>query len=113
MDERTRKMIREYIPGDPDPSLDDEEYYFLQETSSGSRVIRVYALDILPHRDGTEYGIYQMKGGRLVWVDGGHGERERGVYFRYLYDNKEDCRNQTHWFMDDWQRLREIQRQDG
>ena len=106
MDDRTRRMIEAYIPSAPDPSLRACEYYYLQ----GNRVIRVWVHDILPYRDGTEYGIYQERAGHLVRIDAGYGDPLRGVRMGYLYDNKEDCRDQTHSWYDNWESLRFIQR---
>lgn len=112
IDERTRKMIESYLPNPPDPSLGFGEYYYLQE-GMASRVIKVYALDILPCRDGDEYGIYKKHGNNLVRVDAGYGDPLRGVRKSALYDNKEDCRNREHSMYDGWEYLREIQREEG
>lgn len=112
MTERERQMIAEYLPGEPDPKLRDGEYYYLQSTMGGERVIKVFPLDILPYHDGTEYGIYQEKGNRMVWIDSGWGDPSRGVRFHDLYDNKEDCKNRTHYFMDEWEKLRELQQEE-
>lgn len=110
MTDRERQMIEEYLPNPPDPTLGDGEYYYLQN----ERVIRVYPLDILPNKDGgTCYGIYTKRGGRLVRVDDGYGDPFHGVYFYDLYDNKEDCRNRTHWFCEEWERLRELQQKEA
>ena len=109
MDERTRLMIETYIPGPRDETLGDGEYYYLQN----NRVIRVWALDILPYRHGTEYGIYQQRGGRLVRVDTGWGDPNRGVNMGELYDNKDDCRNGTHGWVEGWENLRKIQEQES
>lgn len=107
-------MIEEYLPHPPDPELEDGQYYFKQSTMSGERVIKVFPLDVLPHHDGTEYGLYQQRGGQLVWVDGcGMDDRSRGVRFGYLYDNRQDCADQTHWFFDDWEQLRREQREES
>lgn len=109
-EERTRRMIEAYLPHPRDASLEPGEYYYLRETLRGPRVIRVFALDILPHRDGTEYGLYQNRGGRLVWVDTrGDGDRSRGAHMYELYDNREDCRDRTHVCYDGWEDLRRIQ----
>lgn len=113
MTDREREMIREYLPHPPDPGLEPGEYYYLQSTMGGERVIRVFPLDVLPHKDGTEYGIYQQKGNRLIRVDSGWDDPCRGVRMHDLYDNKEDCKAGTHYFMDDWERLREAQRKEG
>ena len=113
MDDRTRQQIEMYLPHDPDPDLDFMEFYWLQWTAAESpRVIRVYALDVLPAKDGTEYGIYQKKGGRLVHIDAGYGNPLRGVRMSDLYDNKEDCREQSHCGIDWWLELREEQRKE-
>ena len=113
MTERERELIENYLPNPPDPGLQDGEYYYLQSTMGGERVIRVFALDILPHKDGVEYGIYQQKGSRLVRVNSGWGDPTRGVRKHDLYDNKQDCIDRTHYFMDEWEDLRETQRKEG
>lgn len=102
-----------YCPHEPDPTLEDEEYYYLQSTQAGERVIRVFALDVLPHRDGTEYGIYQRRGTRLVRVDTGYGETDRGARKSDLYDNAQDCRDRTHMMYEDWQTLRREGKDNG
>lgn len=112
MDDRTRQMIEAYIPHPRDTSLEDGEYFYLQGTLGGDRVIRVFALDILPHRDGTEYGIYQKKGARLVRIDSGWGDPNRGVTMGYLYDNAQDCRDQTHNSISWWEDYRIAQEED-
>lgn len=111
IDEHTARMIAAYIPGEPDPTLDFGEYYFLQQNTGRGRVIRVFALDCYPHRDGTRYGCYTMRGGQLVHVDDGWGgDPYHGIYMSQLYDNKEDCKNQTHSWYEGWEKLREIQK---
>lgn len=78
MDARAQELIDYYLPHQPDPSLQLQEFYYLQYTAGTPRVIRVYALDILPCKDGYEYGIYQMRGGQLHWVDVGYESMVRG-----------------------------------
>ena len=112
IDERTRQMIEYYLPNPPDPELEDNEFYYLQEGMT-SRVIRVFALDVLPVKDGTEYGLYTKKGGRLVRVDAGYGDPFRGARKHDLYDNKIDCRNHEHNTCEEWERLRQIQKEEG
>ena len=110
MTDGVRQLIEAYIPGDPDPTLEDNEYYYMQYTLGNPRIIRVLVLDIFPLMEGpTEYGIYQRKGGKLVWIDAGYGTRYRGVTMGDLYDNREDCMNQTHGRVYDWEQLRRIQ----
>ena len=110
MDERMQRMIEAYIPSPPDLTLDMSEYYYCRCTAAGDRIIRVFALDILPLRDGTEYGIYQQRGSRMCRIDArGDGDRNRGVPMSALYDNYQDCKDQTHYMYDRWEMLREIQ----
>ena len=114
MDERMQKMIDAYLPHPPDPTLDMSEYYFCQYTARGERIIRVFALDILPLKDGTEYGIYQQRGGRMCHIDvTGDGDRNRGVRMANLYDNYQDCKDQTHYMYDRWEMLREQQQKEA
>lgn len=111
MTDRERQMIAAYLPNPPDPTLEEGEYYFKQSTMGGERIIRVFALDVLPYHDGTEYGLYQNYGGRMRWVDGyGLADRDRGVRKGKLYDNRQDCADDTHWFFDDWEELRKLER---
>ena len=113
MDERTRRWIEAYLPNPPDETLESGEFYYCQYTTRGTRIIRVFALDILPLRDGTEYGIYQRRGGNLVRVDArGDGDPHRGVHMGELYDNKQDCRDRTHSVFDGWEDLRRIQKDE-
>lgn len=113
MTDRERELCLFYIPGEPDGTLGAEEFYWLQPTLGGDRVIRVYALDVLPRHDGTEYGIYQKRSGDMVRIDAGYGDPFRGVPRSALYDNKADCKAQTHMLFDGWERLRQLQREEG
>ncbi len=113
MTDREHQMIEEYLPNPPDPDLAHDEFYYLQSTMKGEQVIRVFALDILPHKDGTEYGIYQMRGSHLRRVDVGYGDPSRGCHRGELYDNRQDCKDRTHWWEDRWEELRELQRKEG
>ena len=114
IDERTRKMIEKYLPNPPDPSLEPGSYYWLQYMNNGkARVITVYPLDVLPAKNGTEYGIYQQKAGRLYRVDVSNQVFGYGVQMHDLYDNRQDCQDQTHMAYDDWERLRKIQKEEG
>lgn len=111
IDERTQQMIEYYLPNPPDPELADDEYYYLQYTKSGSQAIRVFALDILPCKDGVEYGIYRKHGSQLQRIDTGYGDPNRGCRKHDLYDNRQDCIDQTHMMADDWEELRAIQKE--
>ena len=114
MDGRTRERINEYLPHPPDPELGFGEYYYRQSTMQGEKVIKVLVMSIFPgelHQP-TEHEIYQIRSDGLRWVDVGWGDRLRGAYMSQLYDNKEDCRNQTHPWVEDWENLRRIQREE-
>lgn len=114
IDQRTELMIEEYLPHPPDPDRPEDAYYYLQNTSAGPRVLTVYIRDIMAVSGGrNEYGIYQKRGGRFVRVDAGYGDPLRGVMMHDLYDNRQDCRDQTHRFCDTWESLRRIQMREG
>jgi len=116
IDEQTKLMIETYLPHPPDPDLPEGAYYWLQYTAGATgkpRVLTVYIHDIMPTKDGIEYGIYQVRGGRYQRVDAGYGDPMRGVQMHDLYDNKEDCRDQTHMILNNWETLRKIQKDQG
>lgn len=113
MTDRERLMIQEYLPNPPDPTLGFEEFYYRQSTMKGEQVIKVQVREILPTKEGLEYGIFQIYGNNLRWVDVGWGSRNRGCHRSELYDNKEDCRNQAHMWCEFWESLRDLQRKEG
>lgn len=116
MDDRTRQMIEAYIPSPPDPTLEFEEFYYLQSTMKGEQVIKVHVLSVFPgdpfRSDDCEYSIYQVRSDGLRWVDVGYGDHFRGCHRSELYDNKEDCKNQTHSWYEQWEQLRQIQQEE-
>lgn len=115
MTDRERLMIQEYLPNPPDLTLGCEEFYYRQSTMKGEQVIKVQVINIFPgtlHGD-MEYGIYQVFGNSLRWVDTGWGDRNRGCHRSELYDNKEDCRNQTHMWCENWEHLRKLQQEEA
>ena len=114
MTDRERQMIAEYIPNPPDPTLGFEEFYYRQSTMKGDQVIKVQVRSIFPgevHGE-MEYEIYQVWGNGLRWVDVGWGDPNRGCFRHDLYDNKEDCKNQTHYWYNNWEYLRELQQKE-
>ena len=97
-------MIEAYIPSPPDPTLDFGEYYILDDND---KIQRVYICDIYPdHIEGTLYGVRYSKTSKRYGGDG-YGR----THMWNLYDNKEDCRAQTHACYDGWERLRELQKE--
>lgn len=112
MTDRQRQMIAAYIPSEPDPELDFAEYYM---TDSADRVIRVCAASIAYSDDDREIRQVFTVSKRPRSVFGGRGECARNpgwYYLRALYDNKQDCRDDTHWMYDEWERLRALQREE-
>ena len=112
MTDRQRQMIAAYIPGEPDPELDFAEYYM---ADSADRVIRVRASSIA-YDDDQEIRQVITVGNRPHLVYGARGEcgRNPGWYFmRALYDNRQDCRDDTHWMYDGWEQLRAVQRKEN
>ena len=115
IDERTRQMIEDQLPSPPDPDLGMEEFYYLQSTMKGEQVIKVQVRSVFPgsmHEE-MEYGIFQVWGNGLRWVDVGWGDPNRGCHRSHLYDNREDCKNQTHYWNSRWEQLRKIQKEEG
>ena len=107
MTDRERKMIEGYLPSPPDPTLDMCEYYILD---NNDRVQRVFIRHINPGElDSVNvYGVhYSATGNRFGGDD--YGKTHKWD----LYDNAEDCRNRTHMCYDGWERLRDLQREEG
>lgn len=107
MTERQRQMIEGYIPNPRDPELGDDDFYILDPYD---RVQKVYITDINPGRmnEGVRYGVrYSSTGKKYGGSDYGN------TYMSQLYDNKEDCRNQTHMLFEGWEELRELQRKEN
>lgn len=112
MTDRQRQMIAGYLPNPRDPDLDPDDYYV--EDMRG-RAVTVHIQNIAYNKYGTT--IYQVRtdSGRLV-----HGPWETepdlfggGWYTKAnLYDNREDCIHSEHCSYDDWEDLRELQKQE-
>ena len=68
MTDHERKMIEAYIPHEPDPDLEDGEYYVMD---TGGRVQKVRVTNILPGRLGEEetYGVVEVSSGRRIMQD--------------------------------------------
>lgn len=106
MTEREKQLIEAYIPSPKDTSLGVFEYY--AQDSSG-RVQRVEIVEILPYRETTYYSIVQVKTRKRI-----RGWREYEAFaMGDLYDNKEDCKNDTHLGYDYWENLRKIQEREA
>lgn len=100
-----RYMIGNYIPSPRDPGLGVFEYYVKDDHG---RIRKVEIASICPP-DGYDKDIYRVRlvnsGKMLLNSLNKHG----GFPIRQLYDNKEDCRNETHHFFSAWEKLREFQ----
>lgn len=109
MTDHERKMIEAYIPHEPDPDLEDGEYYVMD---TGGRVQKVRVTDILPGRLGEEetYGVVQVSSGRRI--DAGYGDFLKGFPLSDLYDNKQDCKDHTHGCYSGWEYLRKLQEEE-
>lgn len=102
--EREKLMIKGYLPSPPDESLGDFEYY----VKRNERVYKVEIANIFPNDEDTLYEVVTVN--KRVPV---RGWRESGAFsMSDLYDNKEDCRNDTHPFYDNWEYLRKIQKEE-
>lgn len=111
MTDRDLQMIEHYVPSLPDPELDVFEYYM---RDSADRVIKVRVRDISWDNDGDMVRVERENGNGVFNAAGevGYGYF-LGWYRKWaLYDNKEDCRDQTHMLYDHWEGLRELQRKE-
>lgn len=103
MNDRTKQMIEWYIPNPRDESLEQGEYYYKREDG---KIFKVYISDINPLRDDrTEYGCRYSHNGQRVHA---FGEYE-SITMNNLYDNKQDCKDDSHLMYDNWEWLREEQ----
>ncbi len=107
--DRQKQLIESYIPSHRDESLDRDEYYVLYSGRSKEYIRKVRICTFLPHGDSIEYGVRDVKSN--AWVDAGYGTPFRGWRMAALYDNKEDCKNQTHCMYANWEDLRKIQQE--
>lgn len=102
MTEREKQLIEGYIPSPRDTTLKDFEYYV---KDLNGRVQKVEITDILPFGETTLY--------RVVQADTRKQIKNFRKYDAFLmcdmYDNKTDCRDNTHIAYDNWEYLRKIQ----
>ena len=104
MTDREKMMIEAYIPSPPDETLGFDEFY-VRDTAG--RVRRVRVVEILPHNHSMTYGLVEISTGRRI--DAGNGSEFVGFTRGQMYDNRNDCRDNTHDWVDDWERLRALQ----
>lgn len=106
MTDREKQLIEAYIPSPKDTTLKDFEYYV---KDSNDRVQKVEITDMLPFGETMLY--------RVVQVDTRKQIKNFRKYDAFsmcdMYDNKTDCRDNTHIAYDNWERLREIQRKES
>lgn len=107
MTERQRKLIAAYLPHPRDPELDPFDYYV---KDMADRIQKVHIVNIIPGpEDETLYCVYTDKG-RQIWS--WHDPQFGGFHFSELYDNKEDCKDQTHLWFNGWEELRRLQKEE-
>lgn len=101
IDEQTRKKIEAYIPSPRDESLKFGDYYVNQN----GRVRLGHVRGMFMADDGEDLlELVDDRGRRII------GPWEFDSFRRTeLYDNREDCRNQTHGAFYDWEALRAVQ----
>lgn len=103
MTEKEKELIEYYIPNPRDESLEDDEYYVLTENETIRKgAVRELAIN------GNGEKTFRLWNGRGIvhcWARDNMGY----VTKRHMYDNKQDCKDQTHFSYDDWEDLREIQ----
>lgn len=107
MTEREKELIEAYIPSPRDTALGDFQYY-AQDLSG--RIQKVEITDICPRaNEETVYRVVQADTRKRV-----KGWREYdGFAMSDLYDNKQDCKDETHLGYSYWEHLREIQQREA
>lgn len=103
MDEAKRRELAEkYIPSPRDETLDEDEYYVL---SVNGVVQKGWISDIAADRYGNElYRLRNSKGIVRSWDSDSLGYTQK----MNLYDNKKDCKAETHYCYNDWEELRNV-----
>ena len=103
MTEREKELIEAYIPNKKDISLEEDEYYVL---TANNTIQKGSIRDIgCGARDEILYRLRNNRGIVYSWASDNLGF----VAMRHLYDNKQDCKNQTHFAYDDWEKLRKLE----
>ncbi len=103
MTEQQRKQIAAYLPHPRDPELEDGEYY-VKHSYSG-RVHKVYISDIAEDRHfNTVYGVRYSSTRKKFYQN----DEYLCIRMGDLYDNKPDCKDETHPCIDYWENLREL-----
>lgn len=106
MKERENQLIEAYIPHKRDETLDEDEYYVL---TANDTVQKGVLRDIAFNSRGED--IFRLWNGRGIvhcWASDAMGF----VTKRHLYDNKQDCKDQTHFAYDGWEELRNYQKEE-
>ena len=106
MTDKQRQMIADYLPHPRDPELAFGEYY-VKDTADRVRKARITT--ILPGElfEDNTYLVREVSTGKRI--DAGYGDDWHGFTKAKLYDNKQDCKDETHYFYSDWEDLRELQ----
>lgn len=105
--DRQKQMIEAYLPHQRDKSLGFGEYY---ARDVSGRVYKVFIRDINPsmRENGSLYGVLYDGSGKKFDAGFGYGRTHKYE----LYDNREDCRDQTHPCYDGWEELRQAQERE-
>lgn len=108
MTDRERNLINTYLPSPPDAELGFMDFYM---RDSADRVIRVHAAEIAVGEEG-EFRRVWRKNGSGVFNASGEVSRMPGWYYVWaLYDNKQDCRDNSHCLYNGWEHLRRLQQE--
>ena len=101
--QREQELIEAYIPHKRDKNLDEDEYYVL---TANDTVQKGVVRDLAFNARGED--LFRLWNGRGVvhsWASDNMGY----VTKRHMYDNKQDCKDQTHFAYDHWEKLRDLQ----
>ena len=110
MTDRERELIAAYIPSPRDEELGEYDYYVKVYCGNKTKILRGHITEIFPYfvENENRYRICTDSGKTI------NNWKQDGTFsMRELYDNKQDCRDGTHAWFDNWEKLREIQKAES
>lgn len=95
-----KELAKIYTPSPRDNSLDDDEYYVLSENNTIQKG-RITDIAFGLH-ERMKYRLFNGRGIVKCWASDELGYISKS----HMYDNKKDCKNETHFAYEDWEELR-------
>lgn len=93
------ELAKIYIPSPRDKSLNEDEYYVLTENDT---IQKGWITDIaFGIRGNMKYRLFNGRGVVRSWASDELGYTGKA----HMYDNKTDCKNETHFAYEGWEDL--------